>query len=193
MKYLVTAVEARSLNKAAELLYTTQPNISKVIQKLETELKHDVLRRSSKGISLTPFGEKVFTYAKHMLKDAEMIEKNGESASYQNLKIGSYPSNMIARNLADFYNEVDNEKLHIEFQEGAAEEVIHWVENGNTNIGIVYIAKKQEKALKQFLKVHDLEFHILKECELCIYAGPNHPYYNRKSVDFEELKNLKFA
>jgi DNA-binding transcriptional LysR family regulator len=66
MRYLIAAIETKSLNKAAEILYTTQTNVSKVIKNLETELNAKILVRSSKGISLTPFGEHLFEYAKRI-------------------------------------------------------------------------------------------------------------------------------
>lgn len=38
LKFYLTCVECGSLGKAAEKLYTTQPNVSKVIHALEDEL-----------------------------------------------------------------------------------------------------------------------------------------------------------
>jgi DNA-binding MarR family transcriptional regulator len=46
MQYLIAAVDNKSLNKAAEMLYTTQPNVSKVIKNLENySLKNFHLKR----------------------------------------------------------------------------------------------------------------------------------------------------
>ena len=193
MQYLIAAIETKSLNKAAEILYTTQPNVSKVIRNLENELKTDIFIRSSKGISLTPFGEQLYQYAKNIVKSAEMVQELAQNAVYKKLKIASYPSNMIARNLADFYMKKKEDKLHIEFQEGTAEEVIHWVAQRQSRIGILYVAKKQEPILMRILDNKNLKFEVFKECELCLYVGPQNPYYNQNSIDFEELKELRFV
>jgi DNA-binding transcriptional LysR family regulator len=193
MQYLIAAIETKSLNKAAEILYTTQPNVSKVIRNLENELNTEILLRSSKGISLTPFGEHLYEYAKNIVKSAEMVQELAQNALYQKLKIASYPSNMIARHLADFYMEKKDSKLHIEFQEGTAEEVISFVTERQTRIGILYLAKKQEAILRRILETKNLQFTVLKECELCLYVGLNHPYYKQESIEFEELTQLRFV
>lgn len=193
MQYLIAAVETKSLNKAAEILYTTQPNVSKVIKNLERELKADILIRSSKGIKLTPFGEQLYQYAKNIVKNSEMIKELAKNEVYLKLKIASYPSNMIARELADFYMKRRNDRLHIEFQEGTAEEVIQLVAKQQARIGIIYLAKKQECVLKRILETKNLQFEELKECELCLYVGPNNPYYNQDSIEFEALKELRFV
>lgn len=57
LQYFMTAVECGSLNKAAERLYTSQPNVSRVIHSLEEELGNPIFLRSAKGIMLSPFGE----------------------------------------------------------------------------------------------------------------------------------------
>ena len=193
MHYLIAAVENKSLNKAAEILYTTQPNVSKVIKNLERELNAEILVRSTKGIMLTNFGEQIYEYARNMVKNANIIRDIAQNVAYKKLKIASYPSNMISRNLADFYMENIDEKLHIEFQEGTAEEVIEFVSKGVSNIGIVHVAKKQEQLLKRTLETKNLKFNLLKECELCLYVGSKNKYFNCESIDFEELKNLYFV
>jgi DNA-binding transcriptional LysR family regulator len=192
MQYLIAAVESKSLNKAAEILYTSQPNVSKVIRQLEVELGAEILIRSSKGISLTSFGEQIYVYACHMVKDMDMIQQLAKGAIYKKLKIASYPSNMIARNLTDFYMDNRNNNIHIEFNEGTAEEVIDMVSNDTAHIGIIYLAKKQMQVLKRIMDKKNLQFTILRECELCIYVGPKHQYFGDNSINFEELNNLCF-
>ncbi|MFQ9816493.1 MAG: LysR family transcriptional regulator [Oscillospiraceae bacterium] len=46
-------VQHSSFTKAANELYTTQPSVSKMIDALEDELGHQLLRRTSRGIELT--------------------------------------------------------------------------------------------------------------------------------------------
>ena len=56
LEYFAAAVEYGSLNRAAEKLYTTQPNVSRVLNSLEKELHVTLLERSNKGIKMTPQG-----------------------------------------------------------------------------------------------------------------------------------------
>ena len=55
--YFVTVAEQGSINKAAEKLFITQPNLSKAISNLESELKVRVFNRTNKGVALTDRSE----------------------------------------------------------------------------------------------------------------------------------------
>ena len=56
LEYFMITCEKGSFNQAAECLYTTQPNVSKVISSLEKELGRPLFERSSRGIHITPYG-----------------------------------------------------------------------------------------------------------------------------------------
>ena len=59
---LLALSEKKSISKAAEKLFITQPALSKRIQKIEKELDIQLLCRTSKGILLTPLGEGIIPY-----------------------------------------------------------------------------------------------------------------------------------
>ena len=54
LQYFVICADVRSFSKAARVLYTTQPNVSKVISSLEKELGRKLVERSSRGLRITP-------------------------------------------------------------------------------------------------------------------------------------------
>lgn len=54
----------RSFTKAAEALYANQPNVTRTIKKLESELGCTLFVRSNRSVSLTPEGEKLFAHIK---------------------------------------------------------------------------------------------------------------------------------
>ena len=49
LQYFVICADVRSFSKAARVLYTTQPNVSKVIKSLESKLGFPVFRRDKTG------------------------------------------------------------------------------------------------------------------------------------------------
>ena len=73
LQYFVVSVESGSFKKAAEMLYTTQPHISKSIKNLETELNVQLLERKARGVEVTESGKKIYEYACNMLVDAPRI------------------------------------------------------------------------------------------------------------------------
>ncbi len=191
MEYFVVAAELGSFNRAAEALYTSQSNVSKVIATAEKELGFRLLQRTNKGISLTQEGEHVLHYAKSMLKNADMILSASRLKKEKNLKISNYQSNMISNLMTDFYN--DNKPIQMDCREGTVEEITDHVQNGISEIGLVYIAERQMKAFKHIIGHKRLEFELCGRAEACIYVGENHPYYERDSIDFSELTELTYV
>ena len=53
-----------NISRAAKELYISQPAISKSIQKLEENLGVKLFERSSRGVTLTPEGELLYTHVK---------------------------------------------------------------------------------------------------------------------------------
>lgn len=61
LDYFVRVAELENINKAAESLFTSQPNVSKVINSLERELNFRLFARHAKGLRLTVSGESFMT------------------------------------------------------------------------------------------------------------------------------------
>ena len=59
LEYFIVVCEQGSFNRAAECLYTSQPNVSKVILSLERELGRPLFERSPRGLRITPYGRTV--------------------------------------------------------------------------------------------------------------------------------------
>ncbi len=59
-KIFYTVAQTKSISKAAELLYVSQPAISYSIKTLETTLGGPLFYRTSKGVELTPEAEKLY-------------------------------------------------------------------------------------------------------------------------------------
>ncbi len=58
LQYFVVSVDCGSFKKAAEVLYTSQPHISKTVRNLEEELQAELLKRKARGVEVTDMGKK---------------------------------------------------------------------------------------------------------------------------------------
>ena len=65
----------KSFTKAAEALNNNQPNITRCMNNLETELNCKLFIRSNRGISLTPEGEKLFKHISVAYKQISLGEE----------------------------------------------------------------------------------------------------------------------
>ena len=72
LRYFVAVAEAGSLTVAAERnLHTSQPSLSRQIRDLEDEVGAQLLRRSARGIELTPAGRVFLDHARSVLSQVE--------------------------------------------------------------------------------------------------------------------------
>ena len=76
---LVTVVHAGSMGKAAQLLNTTQPNVSRSIAELEHTLGVRLLDRHRQGIEPTEFGRALLDCGAAVFDDLRQGVKNIES------------------------------------------------------------------------------------------------------------------
>lgn len=192
LKCFVTASECGSIMGAAEKLYTTQPNVSKIIRSLEKELGCELFKRTNRGIILTIQGQKLFQHAQTVIRNSEIMFTVAKGIVKEHVSIASYPSNMISHLFTDYYKEFQDESFTLELLEGNTESVIEYVEEYRAEIGILYVGQNQFGALNHWLFHKKLEFHSLAQKEPCIYVGPNNPFYDKDSIDAEDIKKLKF-
>src|SRR3569833_3421857 len=95
LKRFVTTVEGGSLGKAAELLNSSQPGLSKSIHQLEADFGAKLLDRGPKGVTSTAFGEAVYLRAKRILAEWHHLENEHDT---QNNKQDNQNTNSNARN-----------------------------------------------------------------------------------------------
>jgi len=72
----VTLIDTEHFTKTAEKLFMTQPGVSQHIRKLEQACGHALIHRENKRFEITEQGRLVYTYAKQLAKDEDLLLKN---------------------------------------------------------------------------------------------------------------------
>ena len=75
LRVFCTVAETKSFSKASEIIHLTQPAVSLQIQALEELYETKLFDRSSSTVTLTPAGELLYKYAKHILSLYSSAEK----------------------------------------------------------------------------------------------------------------------
>ena len=76
LRYFVTAIEAGTLTKAAEILSVAQPAVSQQILKLEEELGEQLLMRHSRGVEPTEAGARLLSHAAAILRQLDAARQD---------------------------------------------------------------------------------------------------------------------
>ena len=106
LRTLVAVVDYRSFTKAAASLGVTQPAVSAQIKRLQFLLAGELFDRSSQGVSLTPQGELVVSYARRLLSiNDQIVHLGAEPRSDLVIRVGTssdYVSSVLPNILARF-------------------------------------------------------------------------------------------
>lgn len=170
LEYFLAVCSKGSINKAAECLYTTQPNVSKVISGLEHELGRNLFNRTNKGVELTPYGKTIQQYAEVVLKNINLISSLVSPANGKRFSIATFRSDIISKILTEFFYTYGN-KVLLEHHQGSVEEIADKVKSGIAEIGIVYVMEKQMNIFRHILAHKQLNFTTLGKRPICVYVG----------------------
>jgi DNA-binding transcriptional LysR family regulator len=193
LRYFAVCADVGSFSKAAEILYTTQPNVSKAIKALEEQLGFDLFERKSRGIRLTAKGHHVYDYACKVIENIEALTSFSQTEKVEQLKIASNPSQWMAQCFAEFYNRHHFENLQFRLYTASVEEIMKRVSSYIDEIGFVYVMNSQNTAFQYMLSRKHLEFVHLKVTQVVLYLGKKHPLYQAQAIANGDLEALRLV
>lgn len=193
LQYFVVSVDSGSFKKAAEVLYTSQPHISKTIKSLETELQVELLERKARGVEATEAGRKVYDYACRILVESGKIQNMLEAQHISTLCVAASSSDWLASMFGCFYTEELESGFHAQYIESDMEGILQTLHRHRAELGFVYVNRNQMTGFRQMLEYKHLEFIELKKTEPLLFLGPKSPLYHASSVTNKELRDLNYV
>ena len=173
LQYFVICADVRSFSKAARVLYTTQPNVSKVIKSLESKLGFPVFSRENRGITLTNKGRRAYEYAVKILEQEKHLAEIYQLDDREEVNMSSNPSSWIAETFTSFYQQFGKKQVRYQLIEANLNHILERVSSGEDDIGFIFFMESQREHLGYKLVRAQLEFHELKKSEAVLYYGQN--------------------
>lgn len=117
-----TIAKLKSFSKTAKTLETSKSNITKRINELESDLKMNLIYRTTRDVNLTDSGKKFLKYCNNILEATNNLDDFIDSSSELsgNLKIALppyYSRHNVVPYLKDFLEKYPNLKLNITLDE----------------------------------------------------------------------------
>lgn len=173
----MTIAETKSLNKAAEQLYVSQPSLTNALKELEKEVGITIFFRTGRGVTLTNDGVEFLTYARELYREYEqLLQRYGEGGSYKKkFAVSTQHYSFAVKAFVDVAKKLDMSKYELAIRETKTIEVIQEVSTMKSEIGVLYLSEFNRKSMEKLFKSANLEFHPLISCKAYVYLWKGHP------------------
>jgi LysR family transcriptional regulator, nitrogen assimilation regulatory protein len=142
LEAFVHVAELGSFTRAAITLDTNQPALSRLVRQLEVELRHNLLERNGRGVSLTSAGQRMLSHAKGILQQVQRASQDLDElrgASGGHFGVGVTPSfaKVATNRLVHSFRE-SFPRATISVAQGLSTHLIEWLMMGRIDVAVLY-------------------------------------------------------
>ncbi|MDO9181001.1 MAG: LysR family transcriptional regulator [Bacteriovorax sp.] len=211
LKAFITVAEELNFRKAAERLNITQPPLTRIISKLETDLNVKLFNRTTRSVELTGAGLHLLKKGKEILAqisntelEVRNLQKNKSGKLHLSLNFGAVHSDLprlissfkeqfpkitvvvVEFNFSALAKNLRSTKIDVAFCPNIfKEQILNQVPIQSHEIGLL-ISKENPLSQKKSLKLSDLEGETL------IYHGKHeHLGFQEEFLEFLKLKDVR--
>lgn len=181
---VLTINQCGSINKAAEALFLSQPNLSISLKNLEDELGYKIFLRSNHGVKLTEQGKVFVQAATAVMGNFENLVRLGKPSQKENgrkeLSIAIMPYRYLSSAAVRLYENYCNSDLNLTFHSGSRDDIVKSVYSGESEIGILSVYSPYFDLAMMELTKKRIHFMQLGEVPISILVGKQSPFYNLK-------------
>lgn len=186
LECFIEVARHKNFSKAAEMMYISQPSISRAIKELETQFGVILFYRDTKSVELTDAGEIILKQAQHIVSSFQNITSQlGDLKKMQSGKIYIGLPQITAITtfsymLSSFRNEYPN--IHIHLYEFGPKKVEASIQDGLLDIGIFTPDADNERYEKIWFEQDPLE----------VVMHPANKLTQCKVIDYKQLIDEDF-
>ena len=153
LKYVIEVSRSRSISKAAQNLFISQPSLSNAIKELENEIGIVLFLRTNKGIILTTEGSEFLGYARQVVEQAALLENRYSNTQplQQHFSVSAQHYAFAVSAFVRLLKEYNQEEYEFTLRETKTYEIIADVKNLRSEIGILYVNDFNKKVIYKFL------------------------------------------
>ena len=190
IKYAVEVAKAGSLNKASQTLLIAQPNLSRSIKDLESDLGIAIFDRSAKGMLLTPEGEEFMGYAQNLLRQIEQLENlyKDPAMPKQRFSISVPRASYISEAFARFSCQISEQSAEIFYKETNSQRTIRNLLENDFRLGIIRYAENYDQYFRTMLDEKELTYELICEFSYQLIMSCEHPLAAKEEITFKDLR-----
>ena len=189
LRYADAVAACGSITEAARRVFVTQPTLTESIRALEEELRTAIFTRTPRGVSVTREGEEFLASARQILDDVSRIEEKytGKAVRRPQFSVSCQHFAFAVEAFMDVVKANAADAYDFTLRETVTSEIIDDVARHRSEIGILYLSSRNERALGKILRKEELQFNELFAAKPHVFVGSGHPLAKRKSIRPDEL------
>lgn len=190
LKYVIEVARSRSISKAAQNLFISQPSLSNALKELEKELGITIFYRTNKGILITPEGSEFLGYARQVVEQAELLENrysNAPDLKQQHFSVSAQHYAFAVSAFVRLLEDYNRDEYEFTLRETKTYEIIDDVKNLRSEIGILYVNDFNQQVISKFIREGNLTFHKLFDATPHVFISSTNPIVNREYVTLSDL------
>lgn len=195
LNYFIEIANQKSMRKAAEALYITQPNLTRTVHALEEELGVRLFIRNNQGVRLTLEGENLYYYAESIMNQMNAIGKLkllNREAMQSSITISAGKMIMKDDIIFRLYEKLNAKHTKILIHETTVEEVLNDVQELKSEIGIVTVNDYQMPAFKKVAELKNLKITELDRGPVYIHMGRKNPLHLKEKIFIKDLMEYPY-
>ena len=189
LKYADQVATVGSISEAARKLFVSQPTLTEAMRALEEELRIAIFNRSAKGVTVTREGEEFLASARQILDDAGRIQEKytGKAVRRPQFAVSCQHYAFAVEAFMEVVKACGAESYDFTLRETVTSEIIDDVARLRSEIGVMYLSQRNERALMKILKKEDLSFEELYTAKPHVFIGKRHPLAKKRTISPDEL------
>lgn len=184
LKYADAVAATGSISEAARQLFVTQPTLTESLRALEEELRVAIFTRSSRGVAVTREGEEFLASARQILDDAARIQEKytGKAVRRPQFAVSCQHYAFAVEAFMEVVKACETDRYDFTLRETVTSEIIDDVARHRSEIGILYLSRRNERAITKILRREELAFEELFTAKPHVFLGKRHPLAKKRIV-----------
>lgn len=195
LEYIIEISNCNSINKAAQNLFLSQPNLSTIVKNIEKEVGFKIFKRFNKGVILTREGDLFIQYAKNIIQEMDLIKNIPRQFSRNSqLSISCTYSSTFMESFMEFKKDFPCEYCEDLFKETGLIQTLQDVIEKKYHFSLFYAFDNRIKKHMETIKKYNLELITLsKNIKPMALVSSNGTYGNKTEISFADLEKVKIA
>lgn len=194
LRYADAVATYGGFGEAAKRMYVTQPTLSESIRLLEEELRIAIFNRTGRGVVVTREGEEFLASARQIVDDAARIQEKytGRAVRRPQFAVSCQHYAFAVEAFMDVVKAGTADSYDFTIRETVTSEIVDDVAHHRSEIGLIYLSRRNEAMLAKILRKEELAFEEIFTARPHVLLGRRHPLARHGRIRPEELDDYPY-